>query len=40
MVVLHQYDYLLAIGTIFAFFDAWGIGKLACPLATPLMAWR
>ncbi|KAK0745752.1 phosphate-repressible phosphate permease [Schizothecium vesticola] len=26
MVVLHQYDYLLAFGTIFAFFDAWGIG--------------
>jgi len=26
MVFLHQYDYLFAIGTIFAFGDAWGIG--------------
>jgi hypothetical protein len=24
---LHQYDYLMAIGTIFAFLDAWNIGK-------------
>lgn len=24
--VLHQYDYLLAVGTIFAFLDAWNIG--------------
>ena len=23
---LHQYDYLLAVGTIFAFLDAWNIG--------------
>lgn len=23
---LHQYDYLFAIGTIFAFLDAWNIG--------------
>jgi len=27
MVFLHQYDYLFAIGTIFAFGDAWGIGE-------------
>ncbi|KAH8684132.1 phosphate transporter [Ilyonectria robusta] len=26
MVVLHQYDYIFAIGTIFAFLDAWNIG--------------
>lgn len=26
MAVLSQYDYLLAIGTIFAFLDAWNIG--------------
>ena len=24
--VLHQFDYILAIGFIFAFLDAWGIG--------------
>ena len=24
--VFHQYDYLFAIGTIFAFLDAWNIG--------------
>jgi hypothetical protein len=23
---LHQYDYLFALGTIFAFLDAWNIG--------------
>lgn len=23
---LHQYDYIFAIGTIFAFLDAWNIG--------------
>lgn len=27
MPVLHQFDYLFAIGTIFAFLDAWNIGK-------------
>jgi hypothetical protein len=26
MPTLHQYDYLMAIGTIFAFLDAWNIG--------------
>ena len=26
MAVLHQYDYLFAVGTIFAFLDAWNIG--------------
>ncbi|KPM44546.1 Phosphate-repressible phosphate permease pho-4 [Neonectria ditissima] len=26
MAVLHQYDYIFAIGTIFAFLDAWNIG--------------
>lgn len=26
MPVLHQLDYLFAIGTIFAFLDAWNIG--------------
>ncbi|KAK7408718.1 Na+/Pi symporter [Neonectria punicea] len=26
MVALHQYDYIFAIGTIFAFLDAWNIG--------------
>jgi solute carrier family 20 (sodium-dependent phosphate transporter) len=25
--VLHSYDYLFAIGTIFAFLDAWNIGR-------------
>jgi hypothetical protein len=30
MVYLHQYDYLFAIGTIFAFGDAWGIGTSTC----------
>lgn len=39
MVVLHQYDYLLAFGTIFAFFDAWGIGKSACS-NTSLTPWH
>ncbi|KAF5257976.1 hypothetical protein FOXYS1_11476, partial [Fusarium oxysporum] len=24
--VLHQYDYIFAIGTIFSFLDAWNIG--------------
>lgn len=23
---LHQYDYIFALGTIFAFLDAWNIG--------------
>jgi hypothetical protein len=27
MVALSQYDYLFAIGTIFAFLDAWNIGR-------------
>lgn len=26
MAALHQYDYLFAFGTIFAFLDAWNIG--------------
>jgi solute carrier family 20 (sodium-dependent phosphate transporter) len=26
MTTLHQYDYLFAFGTIFAFLDAWNIG--------------
>lgn len=26
MPTLHQYDYIFAIGTIFAFLDAWNIG--------------
>lgn len=26
MAILHQYDFLFAIGTIFAFLDAWNIG--------------
>jgi phosphate/sulfate permease len=26
MPTLHQYDYLFAFGTIFAFLDAWNIG--------------
>jgi hypothetical protein len=25
---LHQFDYLLVVGTIFAFLDAWNIGKM------------
>jgi hypothetical protein len=25
--ILHAYDYIFAIGVIFAFFDAWNIGK-------------
>lgn len=25
--VLHEYDYIFAITTIFAFLDAWNIGK-------------
>jgi hypothetical protein len=24
---LHQFDYLFVIGTLFAFLDAWNIGK-------------
>lgn len=28
--VLSQYNYLFAVGTIFAFLDAWNIGTL-CP---------
>ncbi|KAL3443597.1 phosphate transporter [Aspergillus insuetus] len=28
--VLHQYDYIFAIGTIFAFLDAWNIGANDC----------
>lgn len=31
--VLHQYDYLFAIGTIFAFLDAFNIG--ICTYAVP-----
>lgn len=27
MTVLHQYDYIFAITTCFAFLDAWNIGK-------------
>ena len=26
---LHQFDYIFAIGTIFAFLDAWNIGELS-----------
>jgi sodium-dependent phosphate transporter len=26
MAVLHQYDYIFAIGMLFAFLDAWNIG--------------
>ena len=26
MPTLHQYDYLFAVGTLFAFLDAWNIG--------------
>lgn len=26
IMVLHQYDYIFAIGTIFSFLDAWNIG--------------
>jgi len=26
MAIFHQYDYIFAIGTIFAFLDAWNIG--------------
>lgn len=39
MVFLHQYDYLFAIGTIFAFGDAWGIGQYhSCPeFANPVL---
>lgn len=28
---LHQYDYILAIGLIFAFLDAWNIGEYTRP---------
>lgn len=28
MPVLHRYDYIFAITTIFAFLDAWNIGEL------------
>jgi hypothetical protein len=27
---LHQFDYLFAIGTIFAALDAWNIGEQPC----------
>lgn len=27
MPTLHQYDYIFAVSTIFAFLDAWNIGK-------------
>jgi hypothetical protein len=33
--VLHQYDYLFAIGTIFAGLDAWNIGE-QLPTKTPI----
>lgn len=33
MPVLHQLDYLFAIGTIFAFLDAWNIGMLSSLLS-------
>ena len=29
MAVLHQYDYIFAVTTIFAFLDAWNIGMSA-----------
>lgn len=28
MAILHQYDYIFAVTTIFAFLDAWNIGTL------------
>jgi hypothetical protein len=48
MAVLHQYDYIFAVTTIFAFLDAWNIGThclsrllevetLADPLQEPTM---
>jgi hypothetical protein len=33
MPALPQFDYLFAIGTIFAFLDAWNIGTLLLPTA-------
>lgn len=32
MPALPQFDYLFAIGTIFAFLDAWNIGKYSLPI--------
>jgi PiT family inorganic phosphate transporter/sodium-dependent phosphate transporter len=32
MPALPQFDYLFAIGTLFAFLDAWNIGKHSPPL--------
>jgi hypothetical protein len=31
IMVLHQYDYIFALGTIFSFLDAWNIGKTCYP---------
>jgi hypothetical protein len=28
MAVLHKFDYIFAIATIFTFLDAWNIGKI------------
>lgn len=33
---LHQFDYLMAIGTIFAFLDAWNIGMASFQRCIPL----
>lgn len=33
--VLHQYDYIFAIGTIFSFLDAWNIGTSTQHSLTP-----
>ena len=38
--VMHQFDYIFAIGTIFAFLDAWNIGALLLiGIPLPIEPW-
>lgn len=37
MPALPQFDYIFAIGTIFAFLDAWNIGMLHSCLRNPVV---
>jgi hypothetical protein len=40
MAVLHQFDYVFALGIIFAFLDAWNIGANDVGMGSPLLLTR
>jgi hypothetical protein len=40
MAVLHQFDYVFALGMIFAFLDAWNIGANDVGTDSPLFLTR